>query len=137
MLFLRLLPKICKNETTKPNAKIRNIFDVKRQKTQTEIADAIGVNKSTISRELRRNGTDGRYHYTTAQELCDIRKERLKSPRKFNAEIKNRIDRKLRGEDWSSEQIEGWNGLHGYAMVSKRHDKNAPNATVKMLQMPR
>ena len=58
---------------------------LKDKKTQTEIADAIGVNKSTISRELRRNGTDGKYHYTTAQELCDIRKERLKSP------IKNRV----------------------------------------------
>ena len=92
---------------------------LKDKKTQTEIADAIGVNKSTISRELRRNGTDGKYHYTTAQEMCDIRKERLKSPRKFNAEIKNRIDRKLRGEDWSPEQIEGWSRLHGYAMVSK------------------
>lgn len=92
---------------------------LKEKKTQVAMAEAIGVNKSTISRELKRNSTNGKYHYTTAQELCEIRKERLRQPRKFNGEIRNRIDRKLREEDWSPEQIEGWSKLHGYAMVSK------------------
>ena len=77
---------------------------LREKKTQCAIAEAIGVNKSTISRELKRNSTNGRYHYKTAQELCEIRKERLREPRKFNGEIKNRIDRKLREEDWSPEQ---------------------------------
>ena len=92
---------------------------LKEKKTQSAIAEAIGVDKSTISRELKRNSTGGKYHYTSAQELCEIRKERLREPRKFNGEIKNRIDRKMREEDWSPEQIEGWCRRHGYAMVGK------------------
>ena len=91
---------------------------LKEKRTQSAIAEAIGVDKSTISRELKRNSTGGEYHYTTAQELCEIRKERLREPRKFNGEIKNRIDRKIR-EDWSPEQIEGWSKRHGYAIVGK------------------
>ena len=50
--------------------------------------------------------------------MCGIRKERLRQPRKFNGEIKNRINQKMQ-DDWSPEQIEGWSKLRGYAMVSK------------------
>ena len=92
---------------------------LKGKKTNSAIADTIGVNKSTISRKLKRNSRDGKHHYTTAQELWKIREERLLEPRKFNDEIKNRIDRKMREKDWSPVQIDGWSKRHRYAMVGK------------------
>ena len=49
---------------------------LKEKKTQTAFAEAIGVNKSTVSRELNRNSTGGKYHYTTAQEMCEINPNR-------------------------------------------------------------
>ena len=39
----------------------------------TEIAEAIGFHKSTVSRELARNTTAGRYRATTAQRESDKR----------------------------------------------------------------
>lgn len=96
------------------------IFSLQQQGcTQKFIAKAIGVHKSTISRELRRNKTDkGNYSYTVAQELADIRKLRLKEPRKLTPEVKNRIERYMRQNQWSPEQIVGYCKLKNYAMVS-------------------
>lgn len=96
------------------------IFSLKKQGcTQKFIAEAIGVHKSTISRELRRNVTEkGNYSYKVAQELADIRKLRLKEKRKFTPEVKNRIERYMREKQWSPEQIVGYCKNKGYAMVS-------------------
>ena len=96
------------------------IFSLHKQGcTQKFIATAIGVHKSTISRELRRNKTDkGAYSYTIAQELADIRKLRLKESRKLTSEVKNRIERYMRKNQWSPEQIVGYCKTKNYAMVS-------------------
>lgn len=61
------------------------IFSLKKQGcTQKFIAEAIGVHKSTISRELRRNVTEkGNYSYKVAQELADIRKTSFKRKKKI------------------------------------------------------
>ena len=96
------------------------IFSLKKQGyTQKFIAEAIGVHKSTISRELRRNVMEkGNYSYKVAQELADIRKLRLKEERKLTPEVKNRIERYMREKQWSPEQIVGYSKNKGYAMVS-------------------
>ena len=84
-----------------------------------DIAKAIGVSPSTITNELKRNGGEKGYSYKVAQEIADMRKERLKKPRKMNGEIKNRIGRLMRDEQFSPEQIVGFCGREGYRMVSK------------------
>lgn len=87
---------------------------------QKDIAQAIGKDKSVISRELNRNRNEhGKYVLTTAQELSDIRKERLRKKRKLTAEVENRIHRYMEKEQWSPEQIVGYCALHGYKMVHK------------------
>ncbi|EKS3671793.1 helix-turn-helix domain-containing protein [Salmonella enterica] len=41
----------------------------------TEIGRRIGVSKSTVSREVRRNGTDGSYSAAEAQQLSSARRQ--------------------------------------------------------------
>lgn len=87
--------------------------------SQKMIAETIKKDKSVVSRELKRNRNDqGKYNYTGAQMLADVRKERLRKNRTFTGEVKNRINRYMREKQWSPEQIVGYCNLHGYAMVS-------------------
>lgn len=87
--------------------------------SQKRIAETIGKDKSVVCRELKRNRDErGRYTYTTAQMLADIRKERLTRNRKFTPEVQNRIERYMRQSQWSPEQIVGYSRRRGYAMVS-------------------
>ncbi len=92
---------------------------LKEKKTQKEIADAIGVNKSTVCREIRRNSSRRGYSHILAQESAEIRKERLREPRKFNHQVRQRIEKLMREEEWSPCQIEGWCRRKVYLMVSK------------------
>lgn len=86
---------------------------------QKDIATAIDKDKSVISRELKRNrDIKGRYTFTSAQEIADARKARLSRPRKFTSEVKNRINRYMRTEQMSPEQIVGYCKQKGYKMVS-------------------
>lgn len=86
---------------------------------QKDIATAIDKDKSVISRELKRNrDIKGRYTFTSAQEIADTRKARLSRPRKFTSEVKNRINRYMRTEQMSPEQIVGYCKQKGYKMVS-------------------
>jgi IS30 family transposase len=73
---------------------------------QTEIAQAIGVNKSTISRELVRNRGQRGYRPGQADELA---KERClkKVKRHISEQTWLLVESKLR-LDWSPEQISGW-----------------------------
>ena len=65
----------------------------------TEIARTINKDKSVVSREIKRNSDEkGRYRFTYAQEMADMRKERLNKPRKFTGEIESRIIRYIRDE---------------------------------------
>lgn len=50
--------------------------------------------------------------------LADIRKERLRKPRTFTGEVKNRVSWYMRQFQWSPEQIVGYCKLKGYNMVS-------------------
>ena len=73
---------------------------------QTEIARALGVNKSTISRELVRNRGQRGYRPGQADELA---KERClkKVRRHISEQTWLLVESKLR-LDWSPEQISGW-----------------------------
>ena len=86
---------------------------------QKEIAATINKDKSVVSRELDRNrNKHGAYSYSHAQMQADVRKERLRKPRAFMGEVKNRVNRYMRQRQWSPEQIVGYCKLKGYNMVS-------------------
>jgi len=75
--------------------------------TQQEIADAVGVSQSAISRELRRNKGKRGYRYQQAQNKADIRRTKAAKTLKMTPEIVALIELKL-AEKWSPEQISGW-----------------------------
>jgi len=73
------------------------------------IAEEIGVHKSTISREIKRNsGKRGGYNPDRAHLFAQERKERFASQRRFTKEIENRVRSYLEQEQWSPEQIVGY-----------------------------
>ena len=90
-----------------------------RQKySQMEIAQAIGKNKSVVSRELKRNvNLKGRYSFEYAQDMADIRKERMKKPRKLTLHVRDEIISLIK-EDLSPEQISGRLKLENKPSVS-------------------
>ncbi len=73
---------------------------------QTEIAEIVGVHKSTISRELKRNHGLRGYRPQQAQRLANQRRQNTVQPR-INTETWSWVERLLR-EDWSPEQISLW-----------------------------
>jgi len=83
------------------------------------IANQLGVSKSTISRELKRNAKKfGSYNAVCAQEMADERKERFALNRKFAPGMENLIREKLTQEQWSPEQIKGYCDKNNIPMVS-------------------
>jgi transposase, IS30 family len=77
------------------------------RKTVSEIAEAIGFHKSTVSRELARNTTGGRYRATTAQTEADKRtREARAKPAKLavNSRLRVEVERRLKLKE-SPEQI--------------------------------
>ena len=81
---------------------------------QTQTASIVGVDKSTVSRELQRN-TGGRgYRPQQAHRFCLQRRYEKVKPR-INASTWSRIRRLLR-QEWSPEQIHLW--LRQYAVVT-------------------
>jgi len=79
---------------------------LKGQHTQTEIAEILGVHKSTISRELRRNRGLRGYRPNQADNLATQRRTRLNRAR-IPTPHWDRAETLLR-EDWSPEQISSW-----------------------------
>ena len=74
--------------------------------SQTEIAVIIGVNKSTVGRELRRNRGQRGYRPKQAHRLAQERRRKAIRKR-ISDQAWSQIDEKIR-EDWSPEQISGW-----------------------------
>jgi IS30 family transposase len=92
--------------------------------TQTKIAEEIGVHKSTISRELKRNitfvrTTLGSWQYKPdyAQTYVDERHKIKHKCVKLTQEIKILIGEKLQ-QDWSPEQISGYAKRHNLFSIS-------------------
>jgi IS30 family transposase len=74
---------------------------------QKEIAQAVGRCPATISRELRRNRTDGEYLAAQAQREAQRRRQERPLVRKMeNPEI-NEVVRAALAQEWAPEQIEG------------------------------
>lgn len=86
---------------------------------QKDIAEAIGVSKSTISRELKRNcdKRSGRYVMDLAQCKADERKHNKVHYQRFTEPMQRKV-KKLLKADLSPEQIAGRSKLEGKEMVS-------------------
>jgi IS30 family transposase len=89
---------------------------IKTGHTQAEIAQVIGVHKSTISRELRRNRGDRGYRYQQAHRKA-IERQTNKIPLRIDKETWSMVEA-LISEDWSPEQISGWLKLEMNVSVS-------------------
>jgi len=81
---------------------------LKKGWSQKEIANSIGVNPSTICREIHRNKDvlTQEYHYTFAESNANRRQISKIKYTVITSKIKTYIKAKLR-EDWSPEQIAG------------------------------
>lgn len=86
--------------------------------TITQIADAIGVHKSTVSRELKRNSKKRSYNADHAIMLSKERKQQSYKHHIFDINMKRYINKKLCLYQWSPEQIKGRCDLKGIPMVS-------------------
>jgi IS30 family transposase len=78
---------------------------LKQGMTQSFIADNIGVNKSTISREINRNTGKRSYRYKQAHMLA-CNRQSMPKYQKWNLSIQQIVNCKLRLQ-WSPEQISG------------------------------
>jgi IS30 family transposase len=86
---------------------------------QKQIAEAIGKDKSTVSREIRRNCDvrSGEYRYELAQRKCDKRHETKRKRIRFTEPVKAYVDTLLKN-DFSPEQIAGRAKLENVECVS-------------------
>lgn len=95
---------------------IQSLF--KRGVNRTDIAQELGVHKSTIGREVKRNGTKrGTYQAEKAHTYAQERKERFAKQRKFTKQVEIRVRNYLEKEQWSPEQIVGYCNKEGIEMV--------------------
>lgn len=83
-------------------AQLRN-----QQASQTEIAEALGRCKSTISRELRRNAAGDDYYAGMAQRKAGQRRTNRPLTRKMDDPQINEAVRAGLAQEWSPQQIEG------------------------------
>jgi IS30 family transposase len=71
------------------------------------IAYLIGVHKSTISRELKRNSGLRGYRPQQAQQQANSRKKNSRKKIRFTQAVKQRVEFYIK-QDWSPEQISGY-----------------------------
>ena len=87
--------------------------------SQAHIARKIGVDPSTISRELVRNTGARGYRFKQAHEKASQRrKEASDKPRKMTPDLVELIEQKLTQEQWSPDQISGRLAKDGVASIS-------------------
>ncbi len=91
----------------------------KQGSKQSEIAIAIGKDKSTISRELKRNcdKRNGKYDWQLAQLKYETRQEQKPKHIRFTSEVKELVNSWI-AKDYSPEQISGRAKLEGKKCVS-------------------
>ena len=83
------------------------------------IGDQLGIHKSTVSRELKRNARQwGSYDPVVAQQIANDRKERFARNRKFTPGMEKFIKEKLQFQQWSPDQIKGYCDMNNIPMVS-------------------
>ena len=84
--------------------------------TQKEIAQKLGVHRSTISRELKRNTGLRGYRPRQAQQLSENRKQQRTSTR-IPSHHWLRVEALIE-EDWSPEQISEWLAINEAILIS-------------------
>lgn len=84
--------------------------------TQEEIATEVGAHKSSISREIKRNGEDGRYQPQVADQQA-VKRRKEKGRERIPTCIWSEIEGDIR-EWWSPEQISGRRRTGGQYRVS-------------------
>jgi transposase, IS30 family len=89
----------------------------KAGKSQGFIADAVGVHKSTISREVRRNRGDRGYRPQQAHKRALANRQQAEKHVKFTSELKKIVTEKIM-LDWSPDQISGYLQKEGAASIS-------------------
>lgn len=83
------------------------------------IACELGINRSSLYREIKRNSSKtGRYRAVFAEQLSIERKERYGRNRKFTKDKQKIINGYLTKEQWSPKQIVGYCKDQGIDMVS-------------------
>lgn len=83
-------------------------LELQRGTTQEVIAQLIGVNKSTVCREIKRNSTkNGKYVWIKAHDKSEERKKRTPGNRRVSAVVRWRIEQLIKDEQWSPRQISG------------------------------
>lgn len=85
--------------------------------TQSQIADFIGFDKSTLSRELQRNTGLKGYRPRQAHQRAQSRKQNSQKHVRLTAEVIANI-KVLLAIEFSPEQISCWLGINGFASVS-------------------
>ena len=87
--------------------------------SQAHIARQIGVDPSTISRELVRNTGARGYRFKQAHEKASQRRKKASDkPRKMTPDLVELIEEKLTQEQWSPDQISGRLAKDGVAFIS-------------------
>jgi len=89
----------------------------KAKKSQTYIADKIGMHKSTISREVRRNRGDRGYRPQQAHQCALDKRKHAEKHIKFAPELEKIVTEKIL-LDWSPDQISGYLRKEGVAEIS-------------------
>jgi len=74
---------------------------------QSQIAEALGRDPGTVSRELGRNRVAGEYFAAQAQDLAERRRRNRPLDRKLDDPELNHVVRSGLAQEWSPEQIEG------------------------------
>jgi transposase, IS30 family len=89
--------------------------------SHADIAHQLDVDKSTITREIRRNSGDRGYRYKQAHQLSEDRRHQASSaPSKMTPGCISLIEEKIRTQ-WSPEQISGWmQRTLGYSVSHER-----------------
>ncbi len=79
-----------------------------RHETVAAIAAAVGGDKSTVSRELARNGRRGRYGACAAQRRADERRKACRPRRRLGDPVlRQEVRRRIVEDRWSPEQVDG------------------------------
>lgn len=88
---------------------------LQRKCAKKEIAHAIGVSNSTITRELRRNSSSrGVYKWDKAQRQAEKRKRQMPGNRSIKPFVREMAIGLLKQRQWSPEQISGYLAKMGY-----------------------